>query len=106
MELIKERYIEVSGGCEVYAEAKISFKPEKDKIKIIVDNKKGYFWKDSNIQMQSFSSAVDQKTAGDFFDKLNSVLKNRKETQSASTRNATVKIQLPLKDQTIDLKWH
>ncbi len=104
--LEKEGYIEISGGCEVYQEAKITFKPQSDKIIISLDNKGGYFWKDNNDKMQSFSTTIDQKTAENFFNEFNSIVNNRKETQSASTRNATVKTHLPLKEKTIDLRWN
>jgi len=101
----REGYIKVSGGCEVYTEANIIFKPKDDKIQILIDNKGGYFWKD-NKQMQRFSATIDRKSAEDFFNKLNFILSNRKATESASTRNATVKVYLPLKEKKIEIKWN
>lgn len=106
MELIKDGYIEISGGCEVYAEAKIAFSSKGNKIKITVDNKGGYFWIDNDNQLPSFTTKINGKLANDFLYKLNSILDNKKETQSISTRNATVKIYLPFKEKTVDIKWN
>jgi hypothetical protein len=106
LDLASNGYIKISGGCECYAEALITFRPvSDDAVEVEVDNARAWFYKD-NEPLKSFTVKMAADEAGEFFGDLKAVLDNPRNAETTSTRAAVVEIYLPFKDgKAVETTW-
>jgi len=96
--------IQVSGGCEVYAEGTVLLTLHGDQVKVALQNKDpyGFFLSRSGDAIQDFQVLVDRETAARFVAALKASLDRPLPNEHPSTRGARVKIHLPLPSGTVD----
>ncbi len=84
--------IKISGGCEVFAEGCITFKPSgKDKTMVQVDNSGRYFYDETSNPIPSFGIKVYTEQLSKYIENWIELMDSvQKKTNYFSTRNATV----------------
>lgn len=94
MQFIKEGYIKISGGDEVYTESKIIFKPGSQvNIELKNQAKYGYFY-DKNEQLKDFNSFISAGQMDKFLKDIGDIIPKLKKTDVKSLENITADIQL------------
>jgi len=99
--------IKISGGCEVYAEVCITFKPlGKDKTLVQVDNSGGYFYGEASIPIPSFELKVDNDRLSKYIKTWIGLMDSvEKKTDYFSTENATVLFDISLQDRKVHFSY-
>ncbi len=84
--------IKISGGCEVFAECCITFKPlDKDKTMVFVDNSGQYFYDENSNPIPSFGLKVYNKQLSRYIKNWTELMDSvQKKPDYFSTRNANV----------------
>ena len=100
-------HIKISGGCEVYAEGCITFKPlGKDKTLVQVDNSGQYFYGEASRPIPSFELKVDSDRLSKYIkiwiELMDSV---DKKPDYFSTENSTVLFDFSLQDRNVHFSY-
>ena len=95
--------IKISGGCEVYAEGCITFKPScKDKTVVQVDNAGSYFYGGTSNPIPSFELKVDNEQLSTHIENWIGLMGSvEKKPDYFSTENATVLFDISLQDRKV-----
>ncbi|MBT8357075.1 MAG: hypothetical protein KJO61_04815 [Deltaproteobacteria bacterium] len=95
--------IKISGGCEVYAEGCITFKPSgKDKTLVQVDNAGSYFYGDASTPISSFELKVDNEQLSTHIENWIGLMDSvEKKPDYFSTENATVSFDFSFQDRKV-----
>jgi hypothetical protein len=99
--------IKISGGCEVYAEACITFKRSgKDKTLVQVDNAGGYFYGGTSNPIPSFEFKVDNNQLSKHIKTWIGLLESvEKKPDYFSTENATVFFDFSFQDKKVHFSY-
>jgi len=95
--------IKISGGCEVFAEGCITFKPlGKQKVMVHVDNSGNYFYDENSNLISSFEIELDVEKLSQFFKNWIILMDSiQKKADYFSTRNAVVLFDFSLQDRKV-----
>ena len=99
--------IKISGGCEVFAEGCITFKPlDKDKIMVQVDNSGSYFYGEASIPIPSFELKVDNDQLSTHIENWIGLMDSvEKKPDYFSTENATVLFDFSFLDRKVHFSY-
>ena len=99
--------IKISGGCEVYAEGCITFKPlGKDKTLVQVDNAGSYFYGEASIPIPSFELKVDNDRLSKYIKTWIGLMDSvEKKPDYFSTENAAVLFDISLQDRKVHFSY-
>jgi len=99
--------IKISGGCEVFAEGCITFKPlGKDKTMVQVDNSGRYFYDETSNPIPSFELKVDTEKLSIFIKNWIELMDSvQKKTDYFSTENATVLFDFSFQDRNVHFSY-
>jgi hypothetical protein len=95
--------IKISGGCEVFAEVCITFKPlDKDKTMVLVDNSGRYFYDETSNPIPSFELKVNTEQLSKFIKNWIGLMDSvQKKPDYFSTENATVLFDFSFQDEKV-----
>ena len=99
--------IKISGGCEVYAEGCITFKPlGKDKTLVQVDNSGSYFYGGTSNPIPSFELKVDTEKLSTHIENWIGLMDSvQKKTDYFSTENSTVIFDFSFQDRKVHFSY-
>ncbi len=99
--------IRLSGGCEVYAEGTILFLPGAAGMEVRVENNESnpWFLDTRGDPCRPIRTVPPPEVLDGFFARFRAVIEAGNPPESVSTRDAHVRIRLPLPDGTIEADW-
>ncbi len=99
--------IKISGGCEVFAEGCITFKPSgKDKTMVQVDNSGRYFYDKTSNPLPSFELKIDTEQLSKYINNWIGLMDSvQKKSDYFSTENATVLFDFSLQNGKVHFSY-